>query len=147
MSWFEKQHESRLCVMESLFEEFQGSIARHMENEEKAFKGFKEDLKEIIVHIDSSQKEALLATATMKSELLHTMEKGYYTQLEVEKQITGMRDSVLKEVEARRAKIFKDVRMGILLVGLTLTGCGWWYVNVAIPTANYRAAAAAGVKQ
>lgn len=139
MSLFGKQHESRLCVMESLFEEFQGNMVRHMENEEEAFKGFKEDLKDIITHIDSSQKEALLATSNMKTELLHIMEKGYYTQLEVEKQLTGMRDSILKEVEAERAKTFKDVRMGMLMVALTLTGCGWWYVNVAVPAASHHA--------
>lgn len=137
MGWFDKRQESRICVMETLLEEFQGNMERHMHTEEVAFKGIKADLKEIITHIDNSQKEALQATTNMKTELLHTIEKGYYTQLEVEKQLTGLRDSIMQEVGAKKDQTVKDLRMGVLLVVVTMSACGWWYVNVAIPAAAH----------
>lgn len=131
-----KQH-SRLCVMEALFAEFQKSMLAHMEGEERVFKEFRESHKEIIAHIDQSQKDTWKAAENMKKEILHTVDKEHFDKAEVSKQLTELRGSLMDTSKEERSKTLRDVRMGVLLILATLSGCGWWYVNIAIPAANH----------
>lgn len=134
----EDQH-SRLCVLESLFTQFQQQAIDRMEMEESSLSEIKVSIKEVISHIDQAQKEHWMALDAMKGETLNTIEKEYPTKVKVNEDITAMRASIIADIE----KSQKDtVKQFSILFGIVIIVCGafgWLYVNVAIPNANHHA--------
>lgn len=136
-----KENSTRLGVLESTFDRFKEDMVKHMRSEENSFKEFNRTLKDIHSSLEISRKEANEANVDMKKELLDTVDKRYYTDVEVEEKLTSMRKSILEDIDkdtvTRQSNLSSNVRAGLLLVTLTLSLCGWWYINIDKPMREY----------
>ena len=114
MGLFKQQ--SRLCVLESQFEQFQKSVTNYMEHSESS-------KNEIIKHIDAKHKSNTEAIKEMKDDLVDLLDRDYETKLESELKMTSMRDSIVRDLN-------RNVLTVIAVISAIIALCGWLYVNV-----------------
>ena len=134
----EDQH-SRLCVLESLFAQFQQQAIDRMEMEESSLSEIKVSIKEVISHIDQAQKEHWMALEAMKRETLVIIEKEYPTKVKVSEDLTALRASIVDDIGKSQKETVRQFSI-LFVATLVISGAfGWLYVNVAIPNANHHA--------
>lgn len=136
-----RENTTRLGILESTMDKFKEDMTKHMRSEENSFKEFNNTLKDIYRSLENSRKESGAANADMKKELLDIVDNRYYTNIEVEEKLTDMRKSILEEIDkdtnVRQSNLSSNVRAGLLLVTLTLSLCGWWYINIDKPMRDH----------
>lgn len=110
------KQQSRLCVLESQFKQFQVSISDYMKKNDSS-------TNEIIKHIDAKHKISSEALDSAKKDIITMLEKDYSTKLDSEKNMTAMRISIMADLK-------RTLITYIALISAVLALCGWLYVNV-----------------
>lgn len=116
--------------MEAQFKDFQVQMNKHMVEEEASFNEMKESLKEIVGHIDAAQKENEQLMDKVRFDIMACIDKEYASKLDVEKNLTSLRRSMLDDIKVEKRRSMKELWLLILGFSVAMALFGWLYINV-----------------
>lgn len=131
---------TRLCVIESMFIDFQRHMKEHVAKEEKEINMLKQSVvdgtKEIVNHIDTLRQNNTRALADNKLQLIELLDREYVSEAKIDKKMTSMRKSIteeiIKNITESRNRVLRDA--SILFFGMSVAAivCAWAYVNLKV---------------
>lgn len=116
--------------MESQFKDFQVQMNKHMVEEEASFNEMKSSLKDIVGHIDAAQKENEQLMDKIRMDIMTCIDKEYASKLDVEKNLTDLRRSMLDDIRTEKKRSMKELWLLILGFSAAMALFGWLYINV-----------------
>lgn len=137
-----KQH-TRLCLLESRFDEFQKHNLEHNEYTSLAAIDFKKSIDSIIEHMDKAsdenrnslsmiRDENRISLSMIRDDIQGVMarESKYVTDIELRDNITALRTSMVADLDKERIRSIKEILTYIVLGTTIITLIGWVYINV-----------------
>ena len=124
-----KGHEARISVIEARFEQFQLSMTSHMDIEEKTFSELKDQMKELMNHIDVANKENWRFMEQSQSHTFERMEREYVLRTDLDIKMTALRASIRADIMTEKRNALRELTLVIFSVSTVVLVFGWLYSN------------------
>lgn len=117
--------DTRVTVMETIFNEFQKSIVNHMKHEERAFDRLHDDIKTVIERLDDTSNNIIASSDNLKTKLTLATKNEYVDKIEFEK----YKLTIINNIKDSQRETFSRLTwLGSTIMSI-ITFAGWFYIE------------------